>query len=209
MVRRQLRARCRPRVPFQRSKAAFAELVGTYQLHVFYLCYRLLGDATEAEDATQETFLRAYVHRRRYDPARSLTTWLLSIAAHYCTDRLRRRHLRYVGLDDERFVDHPGLRTATIGPEAAALHAERHGLVHEQVWRLNRRDREVIILRYWGNLSHVEIAALTGSTASAVKSRLHAARLRLGSLFCPQPAALLTAEGVDQLIASAPVEAGR
>jgi DNA-directed RNA polymerase specialized sigma24 family protein len=67
-------------------------------------------------------------------------------------------------------ADNPALHDPTVGPEAAALQSElRHELLNK-ILRLPPRDRDVIVLRYWGNLSHVEIAAATGNTVSAVKS---------------------------------------
>ena len=74
----------------QGNDEAFTRLVEEYQTHVYNLCYRMLGEPEAAEDAAQETFLRAYQNLRRYDQTRSFATWLLSIGAHYCIDRLRR-----------------------------------------------------------------------------------------------------------------------
>ena len=64
------------------DRNAFTGLVSTYQTAVFNLCYRMLGDRCEAEDATQEAFLRAYSQLHRYDIERPFKTWLFSIAAH-------------------------------------------------------------------------------------------------------------------------------
>lgn len=69
------------------SDEAFTYIVETYQTPVYNLCYRMLGHVEAAEDAAQETFLRAYQHLHRYDIKRSFATWLLSITAHYCIDR--------------------------------------------------------------------------------------------------------------------------
>src|SRR3972149_10513944 len=77
----------------------FSRLVEKYQGAVYNLCYRMLGDHYEAEDAAQETFLRAYRSISRYDRERSFSTWLLSIAAHYCIDQIRRRRMSLVPLD--------------------------------------------------------------------------------------------------------------
>ena len=71
------------------SAEAFTHLVEAYQTPVYNLCSRMLGDAYEAEDAAQETFLRAYQNLKRYDDQRSFSTWLLSIAAHDLLCRLR------------------------------------------------------------------------------------------------------------------------
>ena len=70
---------------------AFSRLVEAYQRPVFSVCYRMLGDAAEAEDAAQETFIRAYTCIDSYDPSRKFSSWLLAIASHYCIDLLRRR----------------------------------------------------------------------------------------------------------------------
>ena len=67
----------------QGNELAFAWLVETYQTALYNLCYRMLGDADEAEEAAQETFLRAYAQLRSYDVTRSFKTWLFSIAHHY------------------------------------------------------------------------------------------------------------------------------
>jgi RNA polymerase sigma-70 factor (ECF subfamily) len=85
----------------QGSDEAFTKLVETYQTPVFNLCYRMLGEPDLAEDAAQETFLRAFQHLHRYDQKRPFATWLLSIAAHYCIDRLRRRKFSMFSMDAE------------------------------------------------------------------------------------------------------------
>ena len=83
----------------QGSDEAFTRLVEEHQTHVYNLCYRMLGEPEAAEDAAQESFLRAYQNLHRYDQNRPFATWLLSIAAHYCIDRLRRRKLSMFSLD--------------------------------------------------------------------------------------------------------------
>ena len=85
----------------QGNDEAFTKLVEEHQTHVYNLCYRMLGEPEAAEDAAQETFLRAYQNLHRYDRTRSFATWLLSIGAHYCIDRLRRRKLSVFSMDEE------------------------------------------------------------------------------------------------------------
>ena len=91
---------------------AFCRLMELYQKPVFNLCYRMTGDPQEAEDAAQETFLRAYQNLKRYDPQRSFATWLLSIAAHYCIDQIRRRKALITPLDALPEETHPAGRAA-------------------------------------------------------------------------------------------------
>ena len=96
-------------------------------------------------------------------------------------------------LDNEDFSAHPALRDPAPWPEAAVL-AERNREVRASLERLLPKDREVIVMRYWGCMSNAEIARATGNTAVAVKSRLHRARARLAALL-RQPAGRLDAEG--------------
>jgi len=163
------------------STAAFTGLVEIYQTPVYNLCYRMLGDPGEAEDAAQEAFLRAYSQLRRYDPARPFKTWLFAIASHHCIDRLRRRHVTWLGIDDEPLLTHPALREPRPGPEQTAVRREEEAAVQAALAVLAPRDRSAIVMRYWYDMSYEEIARATGCTASAVKSRLHRARASLGA----------------------------
>jgi len=85
----------------QGNDEAFTRLVEEHQTHVYNLCYRMLGEPEFAEDAAQETFLRAHQNLHRFDQSRSFATWLLSIGAHYCIDQLRRRRLSVFSMDEE------------------------------------------------------------------------------------------------------------
>ena len=167
---------------FKESEVAFTQLVETHQKHVFNLCYRFLGDAAEAEEMAQETFLRAYLHRGCHDPIRPVRAWLMAIAAHGCIDRLRRRRLIWLSWEAAQCCGHPALAHPGPGPEAAVLQAERCQAVQRLLARLTPADRNVIVMHYWGDRSDAEIAAATGTTVSAVKSRLHRARGRLAEL---------------------------
>jgi RNA polymerase sigma-70 factor (ECF subfamily) len=159
------------------DRAAFGRLVGAYQGPVYNLCYRMLGNAPEAEDATQETFVRVFGKLHTYRADKKLSSWVLSIASHYCIDRLRRRHGDSLSLDDEG-VDSV-LPTRQAGPEESALRNEVRDEVQAAVNRLDPAYRVPLILRYWHDLSYNEIAEVMGLTVQAVKSRLHRARLQM------------------------------
>jgi len=189
------------------SSSAFTSLVELYQHPIYNLCYRMLGDPGEAEDAAQETFLRAYSQLRRYDPARSFKTWLFAIASHHCIDRLRRRRVIWLGIDEEPLLTHPALIEPTPGPEQMAVRHEENAAVQALLAELAPRDRCAIVMRYWYDMSYEEIACATGSTASAVKSRLHRARVSLGEALRAAEARRGTKPGVgsDPARTSAPV----
>lgn len=162
----------------QGNQAAFTTLVHTYQQPIYNLCYRMLG-ADEAQDATQETFLRAYTQLHRYDLERPFKTWLFAIASHYCIDRLRRRRVTWVDIDDEPLANHAALREHRASPEDTALKGEHCADVQALLDTLAPKDRAAVVMLYWYDLSYQEIADATGTTVSAVKSRLHRARTAL------------------------------
>ena len=177
------------------DQAAFARLVGAYQRPVYNLCYRMLGNASEAEDAAQETFVRMYTKLHTYQPERKLSSWVLSIASHYCIDRLRRRRGVWLSLDDEPIATM--LPSHNRGPEEIALREESRDEVQRLVDTLPAAYRVPLILRYWHDLSYAEIAEVMGLTVQAVKSRLHRARLQViektptGSTLAMVPAGVL------------------
>ena len=169
----------------QGSDEAFTRLVEEHQTHVYNLCYRMLGEPEAAEDAAQESFLRAYQNLHRYDQSRSFATWLLSIAAHYCIDRLRRRKLSIFSMDEEN-EDGSTYEIAdptSLDPEAESVKREDRDHLHHLLKDLDETDRAAVILRYWYDCSEVEIAETLSLTVSAVKSRLHRSRRALAGMW--------------------------
>jgi RNA polymerase sigma-70 factor (ECF subfamily) len=162
----------------QGDKSAFGRLVEAYQRPVFNLTYRMLRQREEAEDAAQETFLRAYRKLDSYDPAHKFSTWLLSIASHYCIDLLRRRRLTWLSLEEERLPP-AAMKSERPGPEHRAMQSEREAQIQALLDVLAPDYRVVVLLHYWYGLSYEEIAETTDSTISAVKSRLFRARRTL------------------------------
>jgi RNA polymerase sigma-70 factor (ECF subfamily) len=173
------------------DQGAFTQLVQAYERPVFNLCFRMLGEAGEAEEAAQETFLRAYRSLSRHDPQRPFRPWLLSIASHHCIDRLRRRRLRLISLEDLPAEEVPA--APNPGPEMAAVERERQGRVQRMLAELAPKERAAVVLRYWYDLSYEEIGLALSLSESAVKSRLHRARRQLAGLWRageqPAPAA--------------------
>jgi len=164
---------------------AFTRLVEIYQKPVYNLCYRMLGNAGDAEDAAQETFMRAYNALDRYDSKRSFATWLLSIAAHYCIDQLRRRRFTTFSIDDD---DHAWLEPPDPGPnpEGSLNSKEKQEQVQTLLENLSPKDRSAVVMRYWYKYSYEEIAQSLSMTVSAVKSRLHRSRRLLAKVWQTQ-----------------------
>ena len=153
---------------------AFEVLVERYKDAVQNLAYRMLGNMTEAEDVTQEVFVRAYTQLATYKPAHKFSTWLLSIASHLAIDQLRRRRFLALPLEDVPFLE--WIADLGTGPEQSALQGEQHDEIQAYLQRLPSKYRAVILLRYWYDLSYEEIATALHLTPALVKARLHRAR---------------------------------
>jgi RNA polymerase sigma-70 factor (ECF subfamily) len=159
----------------QGDRAAFGQLVRAYERPVYNLTYRMLGDPAEAEDAAQETFLRAFTKLATYQPSRKFVNWLLSIASHHCIDRLRRRN-RAPQLSLDGPLPPMWLASDAPQPEQVMNKKQAREQVRQVLDTLPPDYRAAIVLRYWYNLSYQEIAGVMDTTESAIKSRLHRAR---------------------------------
>jgi RNA polymerase sigma factor (sigma-70 family) len=152
----------------------FAVLVDRYKDAVQNLAYRMLGNTTEAEDVTQEAFVRAYTQLATYKPVHKFSTWLLSIASHLAIDQLRRRRFLALPLEDVPFLE--WIVDVGAGPEQSALRGEQQDEIQVYLQRLPSKYRAVIVLRYWYDFSYEEIAQALNLTQPLVKARLHRAR---------------------------------
>ena len=166
------------------DETAFANIVEAYQRPVFNLCYRMLGDPIDAEDAAQETFWRAYQALKRYDQKRAFATWLLSIAAHYCIDQQRKRRMPILSMELLPEEDAPDYSPS---PEKVVTELEESSQMRKLLSRLGPQDRAALILRYWYEFSEEEIARTLSLTVSAVKSRLHRARKEMAQNWQEEP----------------------
>lgn len=153
-------------------------------------CYRMLGSPFDAEDAVQETFLRAWRSREGYDPARPLRTWLYAIATNVCLDALRAAKRRAGPLRGEPFT--PGPDIGAPLPEAEwvlpapidpAVVAEDRASVRlafvVALQALPAKQRAVLVLRDVLAFSAAEVAALLETTVASVNSALQRARAAL------------------------------
>ncbi|HEX9000687.1 MAG TPA: sigma-70 family RNA polymerase sigma factor, partial [Blastocatellia bacterium] len=162
---------------------AFDELVAEYQSLVYALSFRILGDAEDARDATQETFLKIYRHFARFRGEASLKTWICRIAINQArsTERWWRRRHRgsTASLDaplgcndeDDRSIGDV-LESETVSPEAEALSKERGKHIEVGLVGLKKDFRIAVILRDIEGLSYEEIAYVTEVSVGTVKSRI-------------------------------------
>jgi RNA polymerase sigma-70 factor (ECF subfamily) len=174
---------------FQRGqREAFGQLVRRYERELYgYLC-RYLGDASLAEDVFQNTFLQLYTKIGTYERGRPVRPWLYTIATHQAIDALRRvnRH-QTLSLDQQRDEGVNGdvqtllsmLESRWSSPLEQVQSEERRQWVRESVDRLPDFLRQVVVLAYYQGLKYREIADILDIPLGTVKSRLHAALIRL------------------------------
>lgn len=170
------------------QREAFGVLVRRYQGELFGYLRRYLGDSSLAEDVFQNTFLQVFTKIGKYDPARPVRPWLYTIATHQAIDALRRQgRQQAVSLEQER-VNGSGdelhflldmLESRGPDPLEHAQGEERRQLVRAGVERLPDFLRQVVILAYYQGLKYKDIADIMDIPVGTVKSRLHAALLRL------------------------------
>ena len=155
---------------------AYAEIVETLRVPVYNLCYRMLYNEGEAEEAAQESFWRAWSAIEKFDRSRPLSTWIMSIAAHYCIDRKRKKQVDKVEITEEM---EELLPDTTPNPEREVVRMEREEQVHRILNGLNDLDRAMVIMAYWNEMSMNEIAEAVRMTESAVKSKLFRIRKQI------------------------------
>jgi RNA polymerase sigma-70 factor (ECF subfamily) len=157
------------------DRTAFDKLYDRYARPVFGLALRRLGDRGRAEDAVQETFLSVWRSADTYAPERGPgAPWLYGIARNAIVDRARAR--------TEPAAEAPDTVTSEPGPDERAEQAWTGFEVHRALERLSAREREVIVLAYWSELSQSEVAERLGIPLGTVKTRTRAALLHLSEL---------------------------
>lgn len=157
--------------------AAYERLVRMHQAVAFRAAYLVTGDAPEAEDATQEAFVKAYRALDRFRTGASFRPWLLAIVTNEARNR-RRSAGRRANLTLRVAAEGQAV-PAAVSPEAAVVAAERREELLSSLGELSEGDRLVISNRYFLGLSEQETAKTLGCARGTVKSRLSRAIARL------------------------------
>jgi RNA polymerase sigma-70 factor (ECF subfamily) len=161
------------RLAAQNDAAAFEEIVRRYQKRVYGVVLGMVGNPHDADDLTQEAFIRAHRNLAGFRGECSLQTWLCGIALNAARDLLRRRRLRgWLPLGRR----HEETLTDGASPEDTLASGElSRRLSRFMAERLSEREREVFSLRFAGGHSLEEIAGITGAGLSTVKTHLYRA----------------------------------
>ena len=167
---------------------AFNQLVLMYENKILNYCYRILGDRTDAEDATQEVFVKLYRFIGSFTGQSAFSTWLYKIASNVCLDLLRKnkRHktetvsLHQQNTEGEEFMMY--VEDGSPTPYEVAQKNEAQRALLDALEKLGEDQKKVIILRDIEGLSYEEIADITGTAPGTVKSRINRARKALKKL---------------------------
>lgn len=157
---------------------ALADLVLRYENEIVRFCFHYLRSIDSAKDMAQETFVRVYAARQRFDASRSFKPWLLCIARNLCLNELKRK--KTVSMETlesyaskSRAENGELLRFSGEGPDERLMSSERRELLLRALDGLSEENRELIVLRYFDRLSAREIGEITGSSEGAVRTKLH------------------------------------
>ncbi len=163
----------------QGDREAFGELVRQNQAAVIAVVTRMCGDTHLAEDAAQDAFIKAWLHLDGYQPNCSLRNWIFRIAINSALDILRRER------GDPGGNAIPDQRDTNPGPEQEIMKKQRSLTIQKAILGLTESNRSVLVLREYGGLSYLEIAAALEIPLGTVMSRLNTARTQLRMILQP------------------------
>lgn len=169
----------------QGNVQAFDELMARYETRVYNLAYRLLGNAEDASDIAQETFLRVYRAMSRFRGHSTLHTWIHRIVVNLCLDEIKKKKRQPCLVQEAAFDEESAeslierIPDETADPEAWALSQERQLIVRQAIASLPPHHRSVLVLFDLEGLTYQEIAEVLQISVGTVKSRLNRARLAL------------------------------
>lgn len=173
---------------------AYSALLGRYKRSVFQLMLQRVKNPAEAEDMTMEAFEKAFLNLSSYAPTHAFSTWLFRIAINNCIDNNRKKRLPVLWLEGISKVagfDSEALKhnfTETLTPEDLLIRQQRTTMVRSLLSRLSVRQRRLIEMRYYEELSYEEIAQQLDLPLGTVKTGLFRARERMQKLLRTPPA---------------------
>lgn len=170
------------RLAKQGDPNAFEALMMRYQKKVFSVAYGLIHDTQEAEDLTQECFIRAYSGLGGFQESAGFYTWIYRITVNLCMDHFRKQSAQRAAVTDEPVQDQENCELNQVTPEAIASRREIQQAVQNAIQGLPLDQRTAIVLRELEGLSYKEIAEVVNTSIGTVMSRIFYARKRLRQL---------------------------
>jgi RNA polymerase sigma-70 factor (ECF subfamily) len=168
------------------DQAAFHELVGRYKKKIFYLAYDITGDHQEAEDISQEVFMKMYRSLKTFRRDAKMSSWLYQITVNTSIDSLRKKSskpARSIDEFDPSFVQAElpagGSGAYALNPVLTTESAQIQEHISEALKKISARERTVFVMRHYNDLKLHEIAEILNITIGTVKSLLFRAIKKL------------------------------
>ena len=157
------------------DRSAFAGLVEKYQGPIFNLAYRMTGSREDADDLTQEIFIRAYQQLQRFDQSKKYFTWLYTVGINLIRNHLKKnaRNVSHLAVADHALRQQSQGNEGNERGEGDALSDDRMIKLEKIIQTLPVDLREAIILKFIQDLTFEELANVTGDSVSAVKMRIY------------------------------------
>lgn len=158
---------------------AWTQLVSNFAGRIFNMAFRFTGNREEAEDLTQEVFVKLWTSLPAFDFQKNFTPWFLTLAKNHFIDAYRKDKMRKSLRED--FEEHRLSGSSQDNPETAFLKEENYQIIQKQLLKLSPEMRMVIILRDIQDKSYEEISEILSLPLGTVKSRVNRARLQLAN----------------------------
>ena len=173
------------------DQAAFKDLVEKHKLSILNLCLRFTGNKPDAEDLSQDVFIRIYEAAPRYEVKAAFTTWMYRIAVNLCLNYQRRKKLlTFFSFDSNNNSEQNHQKKipdiiSSERPDTDFERMERAQFIQDAIQSLPENQRTVVVLYRYQNLSYQEIADTLETSISAVESRLFRAKINLKKKLAP------------------------
>jgi RNA polymerase sigma-70 factor (ECF subfamily) len=154
--------------------AAFERIVRQYERLVFVTALRLLGNLDDAQDASQEVFLKLYRNLRKVEAATNFSGWLYRVTLNVCHDLRKRKHLEPLDSDAAAAV-----MSTEADPQRSTVENERRRVLAMSLRMLSEKERAALVLRDLEGLTTGEVARILGSSEATVRSQISKARVKV------------------------------
>ncbi len=159
------------------DREAFALIVQQYMRPAYYVALGYVGRPEDALDLSQDAFVNAFRHIKRFDSSKRFFPWFYSILKNLCMNHLNRiRRRREDSIDEMAEEGQPAIPIESISPEDSIVRKDLEEKIGQALLRLKPKEREIIILQHFQDYSYQQIADLLGIPIGTVMSRLYGAR---------------------------------
>ena len=164
------------RASLQGDTGAWGEIISRYKDAIFGLCLGFMRNRDDAEDVSHDAFIRAYLNLRRYDLERRFSTWLFTIAANLCRNKLRYRK-------NHPSTEQPLQIRGGIDPAKLVGAEDRQAKIRKALAKMPYGYRAPLVLRFYNDLPYQEISSILSIPEGTVKTRIHRGKAMLKDLF--------------------------